>query len=239
MEVIKNNMHILFTRPLEDSQELILKFSGLGHKVSHMPVIQIIKIDHEKINFLDYKAIIFTSANALKFLNTELVDKNILCFCVGSATEKKALSLGFQNVITAEGNVRNLKELILQNFNSSYGKILYVSGEIISTDLDKSLISQGYSVQRVINYTSKPNLQLDEKFIEKLRSKMPDVVYVYSQNSALSFLKLINNYKLNDFWMNTNLMCINEKSSSVLNKIKWKKIFIFSPGEEEFLLYKI
>jgi len=25
----------------------------------------------------------------------------------------------------------------------------------------------------------------------------------------------------------------------VLNEIKWKKIFLFNPGEEEFLLYKI
>ena len=232
-------MHILFTRPLEDSEELILKFRDLGHKVSHMPVIQIEKVEYEKINFLDYKAIIFTSANALKFLDTKMIDKKIICFCVGIATEKKALSVGFQNVVTAEGNVRNLKELILQNFNSSLGKLIYVSGEIISNNLDKELISLGYNVQRVINYTSKPNYQLDEKFIEKLRSNMPDVVYIYSQNSALSFLKLINSYKLNDFWMNTNLMCISEKSSSVLNKIKWKKIFIFSPGEEEFLLYKI
>tara|TARA_B100001540_G_scaffold30060_1_gene26004 strand:+ start:64 stop:762 length:699 start_codon:yes stop_codon:yes gene_type:complete len=232
-------MHILFTRPLEDSQELILKFRNLGHKVSHMPVIQIEKIEHKKINFIDYKAIIFTSANALKFLDTKLIDKKIICFCVGISTEKKALSLGFQNVITAEGNVRTLKELILQNFSSSYGKMLYVSSEIISNDLDKNLANLGYNIKRVINYTSKPNNQLDKKFVEKLRLSMPDIVYVYSQNSALSFLNLINNYKLNDFWMNTNLMCISEKSSSVLNKIKWKKIFIFSPGEEEFLLYKI
>jgi len=232
-------MHILFTRPLEDCEELILKFSKLGHIVSHMPVIQIEKVEHEKINFIDYKAIIFTSANALKFLDVQSIDKKIICFCVGIATEKKALSLGFQNLVTAEGNVRNLEELILQNFNSYLGKMLYVSGEVISNELDKNLVALGYNVQRVINYTSKPNYHLDEKFIEKLRSNMPDVVYVYSQNSALSFLKLINNYKLNDFWMNTNLMCISEKSSSVLNKIKWKKIFIFSPGEEEFLLYKI
>ena len=232
-------MHILFTRPLEDSQELILKFRNLGHKVSHMPVIQIEKIEHKKINFIDYKAIIFTSANALKFLDTKLIDKKIICFCVGISTEKKALSLGFQNVITAEGNVRTLKELILQNFSSSYGKMLYVSSEIISNDLDKNLVNLGYNIKRVINYTSKPNNQLDKKFVEKLILSMPDIVYVYSQNSALSFLNLINNYKLNDFWMNTNLMCISEKSSSVLNKIKWKKIFIFSPGEEEFLLYKI
>jgi len=31
-------MHILLTRPLEDSKELILRFSALGHKVSHLPV---------------------------------------------------------------------------------------------------------------------------------------------------------------------------------------------------------
>ena len=232
-------MHILFTRPLEDSEELIIKFRNLGHNVSHMPVIQIEKVEHEKINFFDYKAIIFTSANALKFLDLKLVDKKIICFCVGSSTEKKALSSGFQNVISAGGNVRALKELILQNFNSSDGKILYVSGEIISKELDKDLLAHGYNVKRIINYTSKPNHQINEAFMEKLRSNIPDIVYVYSQNSALSFLKIINNYKLNDLWMNTNLMCISEKSSSVLNKIKWKKIFIFSPGEEEFLLYKI
>ena len=26
---------------------------------------------------------------------------------------------------------------------------------------------------------------------------------------------------------------------TALNEIKWKKIFLFNPGEEEFLLYKI
>ena len=89
------------------------------------------------------------------------------------------------------------------------------------------------------NISAKPIDFLDQKFIEKLKLNMPDIVYVYSQNSALNFLKLVNTYKLNEHWMNTNLMCISEKTSSVLNKIKWKKIFIFSPGEEEFLLYKI
>ena len=232
-------MHILLTRPLEDCHEIILKFQSLGHEISHMPLINVESKNYESLNFSDFSGVIFTSANAIKFFNLRLIDKKIICFCVGSATEKKALSLGFQNIITAEGNVRNLEELVLQNFNSSSGKILYLSGEIISNDIGKNLISQGYNVKRVINYTSKPNHQLNEKFIEKLRSNMPDVVYIYSQNSALSFLKLINSYKLNDFWMNTNLMCISEKSSSVLNKIKWKKIFIFSPGEEEFLLYKI
>ena len=132
-----------------------------------------------------------------------------------------------------------MKELILQNFNSSDGKLLYVSGEIISNELDKKLISEGYEVKRLINYKINHTEELNEHFVEKIQTNMPNIVYVYSQNSALSFLNLIKKYKLNHLWMNTNLMCISEKTSSVLNEIKWKKIFIFSPGEEEFLLYKI
>ena len=232
-------MHILLTRPLEDSKDLILKFNDLGHKVSYMPVIEIQRIEHEKVNFKDYKALIFTSANSLKYINTKEIDKNIYCFCVGIATEKKALALGFQNIITAGGNVRNLKEIVFRNFNSSDGKILYISGEIISQDLDKELHTLGYDVKRIINYTAKPIYKIDEKFVEDLKINIPNIVYIYSQNSALSFLNLIKNYNLNDIWMDTNLMCMSEKISSVLNNIKWKKIFIFNAGEEEYLLYNI
>ena len=232
-------MHILFTRSLEDSKDLILRFNELGHKVSYMPVIEIKKVDHDVINFNDFKGLIFTSANSLKFINSKEVDKKIFCFCVGSATEKKALSLGFQNVISAEGNVRNLKEIILRNFNSNVGKILYLSGELISKDLDKELNLLGYDIKRIINYTANPIREIDQKFLENLKSSVPDILYVYSQNSALSLLNLINKYNLNDVWMNTNLMCMSEKISSVLNNIKWKKIFIFNAGEEEYLLYKI
>jgi len=232
-------MHILLTRPLEDSHELILRFKKLGHNISHLPLIKIEKKDHEKLNFSDYKGIIFTSSNSINFLDAKSIDKKINCFCVGSATEKKARSNGFLNVYSANGSVSNLKELILQNYNSSNGKLLYVSGEIISTNLDKELISEGYSIKRIINYVAKPIEKINETFIDKLKLKMPEIVFVYSQNSAINFLNIIKNYQLVDLWMDTNLMCLGEKTSSVLNEIKWKKIFLFNPGEEEFLLYKI
>jgi len=218
---------------------MILKLKSLGHQVSHLPLININKLDYEHINFLDYKGIIFTSANAVKFLNLENIDKNLLCFCVGTATEKKARSVGFQNVIAAEGNVENLKELILQNFEQKIGNLIYVSGETISTDLDHQLMKEGYNIKRIINYRTSHNEKFDENFIEVLKSNMPDIVYVYSKNSASSFLKFIKINKSESLWMNTNLMCLGEKTSSILNEIKWKKIFLFNPGEEEFLLYKI
>ena len=232
-------MHILLTRPLEDCSEMIIKFKSLGHKVSHLPLLSIEKIDYDQINFLDYKGIIFTSANAVKYLDHKNIDKNLLCFCVGSATEKKARSAGFQNVIAAEGNVGNLKELILQNFDQKDGQLIYISGETISVDLDQQLTNEGYSVKRIVNYRTIYNQKFDDNFIEELMLKIPDMVYIYSQNSASSFLNFIKINQSESLWMNTNLMCIGEKTSSILNEIKWKKIFLFNPGEEEFLLYKI
>ena len=232
-------MHILLTRPLEDCSEMILKFQSLGNKVSHLPLLQIHKIDYSENSFLDFKAIIFTSANAVKFFDNKKIDKKILCFCVGNATEKKARSIGFQNVIAAEGNVENLKELILRNFDKKDGKMIYVSGETISIDLEQKLIKEGYDVKRIINYKTIHNESFDENFVKELKLDIPEIVYVYSQNSASSLLKFIKFYQSESLWMNTNLMCIGEKTSAILNEIKWKKIFLFNPGEEEFLLYKI
>ena len=232
-------MHILLTRPLEDCFEMIKKFKSLGHQVSHLPLLTIDKVDYEQINFLDFKGIIFSSANAVKFLDLKNIDKNLQCFCVGSATEKKARSVGFQNVIAAEGNVNNLKELFLQNVDQKNGKLIYVSGETISVDLDQQLKKEGYNIKRIVNYKTTHNQKFDESFVKELKLKIPDMVYIYSQNSALSFLNFIKIYQLESLWMNTNLMCIGEKTSSTLNEIKWKKIFLFNPGEEEFLLYKI
>jgi len=232
-------MHILFTRPLEDCHEMILKFQSLGHEVSHLPLISIEGIKYKTLNHSKFNGIIFTSSNAIKFLDIKNINKELVCFCVGSSTEKKARSVGFQNVFAADGNVNNLKELIFQNFSSSEGKLLYISGEVVSSNLDQELTLNGYTIERVINYRANPIEKYDEDFIQKLKLKMPDITYIYSQNSAINFLKMIKNYQLETLWMSTNLMCIGEKTSSILNEIKWKKIFLFNPGDEEYLLYKI
>ena len=108
-------MHILLTRPLEDCSEMILKFQSLGNIVSHLPLLKIDKVSYDEFDLLNLKGIIFTSANAVKYLNIKKIDKKLPCFCVGNATEKKVRSVGFQNVITAEGNAENLKIILVLN----------------------------------------------------------------------------------------------------------------------------
>ena len=232
-------MHIVITRPKEDSYHLIGKLINLGHVATHLPVIKVEKLKTKKINLQDYKAIIFTSSNAIKFMNIEKFNLKIKCFCVGSVTELNAKRAGFINTYSSEGTVDSLIELIKRILDPKSGKLLYLSSEFISKDLDVDLIKAGYSVNRILNYTSLPVEKIDEITLNFIKKNPPDVFFIYSVKSAKNLFNLINKYSLLNVVTHSNLMCISEKVLLVLKQIKWKKIFVFNPGEEEFLLNKI
>ena len=232
-------MHIVITRPKEDSFFLIKNLIKLGHVVTHLPVIKIEKLGIEKINLLNYQAVIFTSSNAIRFMNIEKFNLKIKCFCVGKTTEFIAKQAGFTNTYSSEGTVDSLIELIIRTLDNKSEKLLYLSSEFISKDLDKDLINTGYLVDRISNYTSFPIEEIDKKTLNFFEKNPPDVIFIYSSKSAKNLFNLINKYSLLNVVTQSNLMCISEKVLLVLKQIKWKKVFIFSPGEEEFLLNKI
>ena len=232
-------MHIVITRPKEDSLYLIERFIRLGHVVTHLPVIKVEKLETKKINFKNYKAVIFTSSNAIKFLNVDKIDLKIKCYCVGKTTEFTAKQMGFINTYCSEGTVDTLIELIIRTFESKSGKLLYLSSEFISKDLDVDLTNAGFSIDRISNYTTLPVEEIDSITLNFFKKKLPDVILVYSSKSAKNLFNLINKYSLLNVVTQSHLMCISEKVLLVLEQIKWKKVFIFSPGEEEFLLNKI
>ena len=232
-------MHIVITRPKDDSAQLIEALKSQGHLVTHMPVIKVEKLKTEKINLANYKAVIFTSSNAIRFMNIEKFNLKIKCFCVGGSTEIAAKQAGFINLYTSEGTVDSLKELIIRTLDKKTEKLLYLSSEFISKDLDIDLINEGYVVDRISNYTSLPVEKIDQMVLNFIKKNPPDVFFIYSSKSAKNLFNLINKYSLLNVVTHSNLMCISEKVLLVLKQIKWKKEFIFSPGEEEFSLDKI
>ena len=232
-------MHIVITRPKEDSIQLFKNLNKLGHMTTHLPVIKIKKIETKKINLENYDAVIFTSSNAIKFMNVEKFNLKIKCFCVGRSTELAAKQIGFINTFSSEGTVDSLIELIIRTVDTKSGKLLYLSSEFISKDLDQNLVKEGYLVDRISNYTSIPVETIDEKVLSFIKKNPPDVFFIYSSNSAKNLFNLLNKYSLLNVVTHSHLMCISEKVLLVLKQIKWKKMFVFSPGEEEFILNKI
>ena len=225
-------MNILITRPLIDAEDLMGKLFSLGHKIIHVPTLQVKPVTNQKCDAKNYEAFIFTSANAIRNLKLLNEDKKKLCFCVGSITEKIVRQKGYSNTISAGGNVNALKNIILNSDFDKKKKIAYFCGDYISTDLDLDLKREGYIIDKVINYSSEKIVDLNNENEKILNNHPPDIIFVYSKRSAESFVELVKKYTLNGLMTGSRVLCISEKVLNVFKQLGWKKLEVFEPGEE-------
>ena len=226
-------MNILLTRPLIDTEDLMRKFFSLGHKIIHIPTLKISAANIDPIDAKKYDAFIFTSANAIRNLKLINHDKNKICFCVGSITEKIVRQAGYNNTISAGGTVNALKNIILSSDLIDKKKIIaYFCGDNISSSLDTELKIEGLQIDKIINYTSEKITDLKEENNKIILNHPPDIIFIYSKRSAESFVKIVKKYALNGLMTESRVLCISEKVLSVLKNEGWKKLEIFEPGEE-------
>jgi uroporphyrinogen-III synthase len=226
-------MNILITRPLIESEDLIGKLFSMGHKIMNIPTLKILPANIKPINSNDYNSFIFTSANAIR--NLKLIDQNRdkVCFCVGTITEKIARQSGFKNTFSAGGTVNALKNLIISSdLINKKNNIGYFCGDNVSSDLDKELEIEGYKIKKIINYFSEKITDLNEVNKKIIENHPPDTIFVYSSRSAQSFIEIVKNYSLYPLMTGSTVMCISKKVASLFISDKWKKIKIFNPGEE-------
>ena len=232
-------MNILITRPLIDSEDLMGKFFSLGHKITHIPTL---KISSAKIDLVDvnqYNAFIFTSANAIRNLKVIKPDKSKLCFCVGAITEKIARMSGYNNTVSAGGNVNALKNLIISSsLLNEKSKIYYSVGAYASYDLDVELKREGIKTNKIVNYTSEKITDLNKENKKIIVNHPPDVIFVYSARSAASFIEIVKKYSLYPLMTGSKVMCISKKVADIFISNNWKKIEIFNPGDELLQLGK-
>ena len=226
-------MNILITRPLIDSEDLMGKLFSLGHKIVHIPTLKISASNANPVDAKKYDAFIFTSANAIRNLKLDNQDTNKICFCVGSITEKIVRLKGYNNTVSAGGTVNALKNIILNSDQIDKKKsIAYFCGDYISSNLDKELKNEGFQVDKIINYTSEKITELNEENNKIIKNHPPDIIFIYSQRSAESFIEIVKKYSLIGLMTDSRVLCISEKVLSVFKELGWKKLETFQPGEE-------
>ena len=190
-------MNIIFTRPLIDAEDLMTSFFSSKHKVIHLPTLNITSANMEPINTKDFDGLIFTSANAVRFLSLKNDEKNIKCFCVGNITERSLRLKGFNNTVAASGTVNALKNIIL-NSDQKIKNLAYLCGDVVSYDLDKDLSLSGFKVKKIVNYTSNKITDLNNESLDLIKKNPPNVTLIYSKRSAESFDQIVSKYSLSE-----------------------------------------
>ncbi len=224
-------MNIIFTRPLIDAEDLMRNFFSSNHKIIHLPTLSITSANMQPINTKDFDGLIFTSANAVRFLKLKNDEKNIKCFCVGNITERSLRLKGFNNTIAASGTVNALKNIIL-NSEKKIKNLAYFCGDVVSYELDKDLSSSGFKVKKIINYSSTKITDLNSESLNLIKKNQPDITLIYSKRSAESFDEIVRKYSLSELMTHCTVMCISKKIEDFLKSKGWKKTKIFNPGEE-------
>ena len=226
-------MNILITRPLIDSEDLMGKLFSLGHKIIHIPTLKISPAKTESVDLNEYDAIIFTSANAIRNLNTKNEMKDKLCFCVGAITEKIARQSGYLNTLSAGGTVNALKNLIINsNQINEKSRLVYFCGDNVAYDLDLELKKEGLKISKIINYKSEKITDLNDQNKKIITSHSPDIIFVYSLRSGESFIEITRNHSLYPLMTGSKVMCISDKIANLFKSDGWKKVEVFNPGEE-------
>tara|TARA_B100000945_G_C20333386_1_gene573576 strand:- start:66 stop:758 length:693 start_codon:yes stop_codon:yes gene_type:complete len=226
-------MNILITRPLIDSEDLMKQFFSMGHKIIHVPTLKISSANMKPIDPNNFDAFIFTSVNAIRNLRLISQNKNKPCFCVGAITEKIARQSGFTKTFSAGGTVNALKNLILNSDAiNEKSKIVYFCGDNITFDLDVDLKKEGLKIKKIINYHSEKIVDLSNQNKKIIENHPPNVIFVYSSRSAQSFIEIVKNNSLYPLMTESKVMCISKKVADLFTLDGWKKIEVFSSGEE-------
>ena len=126
-----------------------------------------------------------------------------------------------------------LKNLIISSSQiNETSKIAYFCGDNVSYDLDLELKREGIKTNKIINYTSEKITDLNVENKKIILSHPPDIIFVYSARSAISFIEIVKKYSIYPLMTGSKVMCISKKVADIFITNNWKKIKIFNPGDE-------
>jgi uroporphyrinogen-III synthase len=186
-------MAVLVTRPHPDNETTARGLRARGFEALMAPMLRFEPMPPSDDLTADYGAVIVTSANALRAIEPQLVQSALLSlplFAVGDHTASAARSLGFAEVISADGDAAALRASVLGAKRSRKGSaLLYLAGADLSRDLAGEFSAHGRDVVTVVTYRMVALPHLPREVCEAFAANAIEAVLHYSQRSARAFLE--------------------------------------------------
>src|SRR5215467_10298025 len=149
-------MTILVTRPQPDNERTGANLRARGFDVLLAPMLRFEPVPLREDAGADYAAVIVTSANTLRAVETQLTGSGLLnrpVFAVGDRTATAAREAGFRTVVSAGGDGSGLRDLVAARAKKFGARpLLYLAGADLSRDLAGELSEDGFNVVTQTTY---------------------------------------------------------------------------------------
>jgi uroporphyrinogen-III synthase len=189
-------MAILVTRPQPDDETTAAHLRARGFEVLRAPMLRFEPVAFHDDADARYGAIIVTSANALRGMESHLKDSVLLklpLFAVGEKTAAAARDAGFENVVSADGDAGTLRDLVTASVKAKALKkgstLLYLAGADLARDLAGELGERGFTVVTHTTYRMAAVASLPREVCDAFAGNRIEAVLHYSRRSARAFLE--------------------------------------------------
>jgi uroporphyrinogen-III synthase len=209
-------MRIVVTRPQVDGKRTATALETLGHEVLLAPLMRIDPLAAD----LDgaWSAFAITSANAVQAIagnSTILGQKKLPLFAVGKRSAEVARQAGFVDVISANGDVEDLVQLISARVVGAKTPLLYLAGENLAADLVALLGAHGVNAEMRSVYRA-----VAEPFPAVLAAALEagdvDAVLHFSRRSAELFVEGARTAGVADQALDVRHLCLSVQVAEAL-----------------------
>ena len=188
-------MHILVTRPGQQSKSTLKALEKLGHSGAIQPLLEISQLANP-IPTGPFGGLIITSSNALPPLSSHAAGhhlEHLHVLTTGKASADATQRHGFASVDHMSGSALDLVEHVpaWMQKHAIKGKLLYPCAETTAHDLKALLKIKNIDCESWPVYRAQPVGQLSSAIKQELVNEKFDGVLLYSQRTAHTFVQLM------------------------------------------------
>lgn len=235
-------MAVLVTRPHPDDEATAASLRARGFDVLKAPTLRFEPVAFHDDGEANYGAVIVTSANALRGIESQLKASPLLklpLFAVGEHTASAARRAGFENVISASGDAGSLRDLVLASVKAKELKkaspLLYLAGAELARDLAGELGERGFTVVTHTTYRMAAVPGLPRETSDAFAANEVEAVLHYSRRSARAFLEAARATGVEISALSIPQCCISEGVASVVRDAGATQVMVAASPDENAL----
>lgn len=185
------------------------------------------------------QALAFTSANGVRAWANARTERGLPALCVGDATAAAAREAGFENKMSAGGDVGDLIQMIRKRMDKAAGRIVHIRGSHVTGDLAGSLRAAGFAAEEAAAYEAVSAGQLPDTAREALERKQLSLVLFHSSRAAGAFTALVEDADLTDRLGYLIAVAISGQAADSLIRSDWLAVKIADTPDEAALLDRV
>jgi uroporphyrinogen-III synthase len=232
-------MAILVTRPRPEGEATARVLRARGFAVVLAPMLRFEPVAYHDDHDARFGAVIVTSANALRAIETRLAGSPLLklpLFAVGEHTAEAARAAGFAQVVSANSDAAGLRECILASVKAKLLKktspLLYLAGADLARDLPGELGQRGLTVVTQTTYRMVAVAHLPEEARKAFAADEIEAVLHYSRRSARAFIEAVREAGVEISALSLPQYCLSAGIADVLRDAGAGRVVVAATPDE-------